>query len=95
MVDHNTVSRLLDNLTSEDLIVLGTELGLKYPHLKRMTSLLGDMVAAWLNGEDNVLTCSGPPSRASLSAALRSIGKAGIATIIEQGKQRSMLWWYL
>ena len=83
MADHKAVSQCLDDLTNEDLIVLGTELGLKYPRLKRMRFLLGDMVAAWLNREDYVLASSGPPSWASLMAALRNIGMIGIATAIQ------------
>ena len=62
---------------------LGGALGLEYPHLTRMPYLMGDLVAAWLNGEDHVMEKSGPPSWSSLIAALRSISQPGIANAIE------------
>ena len=39
----------------------------------------GDLVAAWLNGEDHIIEVSGPPSWSSLIAALRDINQPGIA----------------
>ena len=85
MSDHRTVTSHLEDLNTDQLIVLGGELGLNYPRMRRMTSLMSDMVAAWLNGDDNVLTTSGPPSWASLIRALGSIGHQGIAQRINEG----------
>ena len=53
-------------------------MGLKYPHLKRMTDHMNEMVAAWLNCEDNVTA----PSWASLISALDEIGLQGTANHI-------------
>ena len=55
---------------------MGVALGLDYPHLTRMEPLMGKMVGAWLNGEDNV---SDPPSWASLIKSLNDIKQRGIA----------------
>ena len=41
---------------------------------------LNDMVAAWLNGEDDVVT---PPTWATLVEALREIGQNGVADNIQ------------
>ena len=83
--DHYMVSGHLADLDNEDLITLGGALGLRYPKLKRMHYLLGDMVAAWLNEEDNVLRASGPPSWTSLVQALEDMGQPGIASRIQEG----------
>ena len=86
MADHFAVSEYLRPLLNEDLIRLGLALGLYYPHLHNMTrSLLNEMVAAWLNREDNVLSATGDPSWASLIQALRDIDQPGIAQRIEEG----------
>ncbi len=79
MADHFTVTRHLRDLSNEDLIGVGEALGLYYPHLRKMNPLLEELVAAWLNREDNVQSASGDPSWASLSKALRDIGQSGTA----------------
>ena len=87
MADHRAVTRHLRDLTNPELIDLGAELGLHYPSMRNMQSpIVGELVAAWLNGKDNVLRTSGPPSWASLIRALISIGHHGIARNIEEGK---------
>ena len=91
MSDHRAVTKHLEDLGHEELIVLGTELGLKYPRLRRMTSLMGELVAAWLNGQDDVLKASGPPSWASLIKALGNIGQHGIAQRIDKGMMITLL----
>ena len=68
-------------------IDLGGALGLYYPHLRKMSPLLKEMVAAWLNREDNVLSASGDPSWASLIKALQDINQAGIAKKIAEGME--------
>ena len=84
MADHYTVTRYLKDLSTEDIIELGEALGLYYPHLRRMSSLLKDMVAAWLNREDNVLSATGDPSWTSLIQALHDIDQSGIARRISE-----------
>ena len=87
MDDHHAVTRHLRDLTNPVLIMLGGELGLHYPSMKNMQSpIMGELVAAWLNGEDHVLTTSGLPSWASLIKALKCIDQPGIAHNIEEGK---------
>ena len=50
-----------------------------------MSPLPEEMVAAWLNGEDCVLSATGAPSWKSLIQALRDIDQPGIAQRIEEG----------
>ena len=85
MADHYTITKHLKDLSKDDLIELGEVLGLFYPHLRKMDHLLKDMVAAWLNREDNVLTASGDPTWASLIKALQDINQPGVAKKIEDG----------
>ena len=85
MADHFTITEHLRDLNNEDLMRVGGALGLYYPHMHRMNPLLEELVAAWLNREDNVLSASGHPSWASLIKALRDIHQPGIAQEIEEG----------
>ena len=82
MDDHHAVTRQLKNLTKADLIGLGTALGLYYPRLQKIggESLLDEMVAAWLIKADSVTKATGPPTWASLAAALEAIGHTGVAS---------------
>ena len=80
--DHSKVTRFLTDLTNEQLVDLGAELGLWYPHLQRMKTLPGDMVAAWLQMEDNITQS---PSWNTLAAALEAIHQKGIASTIRKG----------
>ena len=76
------VKKYLKDLSHEELIELGIALGLRYPHLRNMSRpILNEMVAAWLNGEDNVLSATGPPSWDSLRQALKGINQPGISLI--------------
>ena len=83
--DHFAVMGHLRDLGNEQLLEVGGALGLRYARMKRMTSLMSEMVAAWLNGEDDVLTISGPPSWASLIKALHDVGLNGVALAINAG----------
>ena len=74
----------LNTLDENQLIKLGTALGLFYPNLKKMKPLLGDMVHAWLNKADNVTNTSGTPSWKSLTKALEDIGQGGVASAIRE-----------
>ena len=85
MDDHFQVIQFLKNLNKEDLTNLGGALGLSYPKLRNMEPLCNDMVAAWLNKEDEVMDQSGEPSWNSLKTALRKIGQTGLADSITQG----------
>ena len=85
-VDHFQVSSLLKALNNDEVITLGTALGLDFNNLKRMTSLPDDMVGAWLRGDDNVIETSGPPSWESLATALDKTGHTKIAITIRRGK---------
>ena len=78
---HLQVTKALRTLLHPDLNTLGTALGLSYTLVKNMEhDKLNDMVAAWLRGDDDVVT---PPTWATLVEALREIGKNGVADEIE------------
>ena len=79
---HFQVTKALSTLLHPDLNTLGTALGLSFTRVKNMEQdKLNDMVAAWLNGDDDVVT---PPTWATLVEALREIGKNGVADEIER-----------
>ena len=61
MKDHHEVCQSLKNLSSSNIEQLGGALGLFYPTLEPMKSL-GQMVAAWLNRQDDVLNRTGEPT---------------------------------
>ena len=78
--NHFEVCQSLKNLGSPDVHRrLGGALGLLYPTLQRMSSFPDEMVAAWLNREDEVLQKSGEPTWSTLEDALRKIGQNGLA----------------
>ena len=83
--DYFEVCKSLKVLKNEELIELGTALGLDYTNLKRMKDLPGDMVHAWLNGMDYVLKKSGLPSWTSLVLALENISQGRVAFTIRKG----------
>ena len=76
----------LKNLSSADIQRLGEALGLLYPTLQKMSSFPDEMVAAWLNRQDNVLSCSGEPTWSTLEDALRKIGQTGLAEDVKTEK---------
>lgn len=73
----------MKNLDPDKLRDLGGALGLRYPKLRRMTNILDDMTAAWLNKEDIVLDKSGEPTWSRLVEALEKIGQKGVAKDIK------------
>ena len=81
MTDHPTIENFLEELDNEQVIGLGTSLGLLYPRVKKMKALPADMIAAWLRKEKNVTKS---PSWNSLVDALKDIGQNGIASAIEK-----------
>ena len=95
MADHYSVTKQLKDLSSEELIGVGGALGLYYPNLRRMNPLLEEMVAAWLNRKDNVLSCSGDPSWVSLVKVLQDLCHPGIAKTISDGKATVVRSWYI
>ena len=86
MDDHYKIITFLRDLNNNQLITLGGQLGLHHPSLTRMQDLPGDMAAAWLREEDNVLLTSGTPSWTSLIVSLETVGQRGIAYKIKQGE---------
>ena len=82
MKDHSKVVKYLENLNGRDLEQLSKALGLS---LRTTVPLVGELVCAWLNREDNVIERSGEPSWKSLESALCKIGQEGLATTIAQG----------
>lgn len=77
----------LKTLTNEELIGIGTSLGLRYTTLKKMKSdsLLHGMVHAWLRKDDEVTEVSGEPSWESLVIALKVNGLNRLAFDISRG----------
>ena len=86
--DHFEVCQSLKNLGSPNIHRrLGGALGLLHPTLKKMTSFPDDVVAAWLNRQDEVLQHSGEPTWSTLENALRKIGQTGLAEDVkDKGK---------
>ena len=89
MKHHFEISRHLRDLDNDQIVDLGAALGIKHPKLMRMRILPGDMVAAWLRREDDVLDV-GDPSWKILSEALKNCGQKGLAREIQQKYQRGM-----
>ena len=88
--DHFEVKSSLENLDTDKLRDLGGALGLRYPKLRRMTNILDDMTAAWLNKEDSVLYKSGEPTWSGLTEALEKIGQMGVAEDIKNEIQQGI-----
>ena len=87
MRHHYEISRHLKELDNDQIIEVGTALGMNHSKLKRMHSLPGDMVAAWLRKEDDVLE---NPTWKVLSEALKDTGQTGLAKKIQQKYQHGM-----
>ena len=87
MRDHYDISSLLLDLDNQQIVQVGLALGMNYAKLKRMRSLPGDMVAAWLRREDDVLEVGGIPTWKVLSEALKDTGQTGLAMKIQQKYQ--------
>ena len=85
MADLFEVTELLKIMTKNEMIQLGTALGLSYIRLQKMSIYPEEMVAAWLRQDYQVLKTSGPPSWTSLVTALKRINQSGIAEIIRKG----------
>lgn len=80
------VRRYLSQLSNANLMYIGVALGLSYYRLVRMNNSHDDMIRAWLNQEDNIITKSGLPTWNSLCVALRKRGHNAIAAKISKGK---------
>ena len=84
------VTEYLLNLKQTDIYYLGLTLGLTHPHLKNMessTTFREDMIAAWLQKEDQV-TRRGLPTWETLVKALRNdrVNQNGVADKIATDK---------
>ena len=90
MSHHRDVNRYLYDLDNEQIVSVGLALGLNYAKLKRMRSLPGDMVAAWLRREDSVLEV-GDPMWKVLWVALKDVGQTGLALKIQQEQQGGLI----
>ena len=87
IADLDDINGALKNLV--DWFPLGLELGLYYPTLKKIEKDYGktdrcvmEMIAAWLQQQDNV-SKKGVPSWAVLQTALREIGEIQLSDEIE------------
>ena len=80
------VRQYLGQLSNANLMYIGVTLGLSYYRLVRMNNSHDDMVRAWLNQEDNIITTSGLPTWNSLCVALCKCGHGAIAAKISEGK---------
>ena len=88
------VTNYLLDLGKTDIHNLGLTLGLHYPHLTKMggsETFRDDMIAAWLQKEDQVLK-QGVPSWKTLVKALRNprVNQTGVAERIEINKKIAM-----
>ena len=90
MKDHYDISHCLNDLDNQQLVQVGLALGMNYAKLKRMQGLPGDMVAAWLRREDDVLGVSGVPTWKALSEALKDVGQTGLAIKIQHKHQHGI-----
>ena len=84
------VTEYLLNLKQTDIYYLGLTLGLTHPHLKNIASsetFRDDMIAAWLQKEDQVIK-RGMPTWETLVKALRDrrVNQTGVADKIETEK---------
>ena len=91
MRHHFEISSYLKDLDDQQTVQVGLALGMNYAKLKRMRSLPGDMVAAWLRREDDVLEVSGAPTWKVLSEALKDVGQTGLALKVQQQHQHGLL----
>ena len=92
MKDHYEISHCLNDLDNQQLVQIGLALGMNYAKLKKMRSLPGDMVAAWLRREDDVLQVSGIPTWKALSEALKDVGQTGLSMKIQQKHQHGIIY---
>ena len=81
---HYEICRLLEDLSDEVLIKLGGQLGISNSELQRMSNFPREMVAAWLNRQDDILSCSGEPTWNVLIIALEQIRQNGIAKDVRE-----------
>ena len=78
----HAIKECLKDLSQDKIIEVGLALGLLYPSLRKMTMLPEDMIQAWLEKRDKVLSFSGEPTMQSLIIALESSRLAGTVDIV-------------
>ena len=84
-VDLSRICKYLRHLNQEDVVKVGTSLGLNYSKLRDLTAdkIPHEMVQWWLGKRDNVMEISGTPTLKSLVKALEENGFNGHAKSIE------------
>jgi hypothetical protein len=82
------VEKVIRDLTPQQVLKLGQELGLYFPTLKKMPqeSIHGDMVHAWLMKMDGVPEVGGDPTWRSLARGLAEQKLWGMVDIIKQSE---------
>lgn len=82
--DHNRIEHILKDLNNQQLLSLATELGLCYNNYRRKEEhLLGDIVAGWLNKDDNITKT---PCWQVLRQALKKCGHKGLSEKIKKSE---------
>ena len=79
---------MISELSPEDVILLGSALGLGHARLSRYggTTIHGEMVHLWLIGADNTRMIDPVPTWRAFARGLLDIGQRGIVMRIMTGK---------
>ena len=79
---------MINQLSPEDVSLLGSKLGLSYSRLSRYggTSIHGEMVHMWLIGADNTRMIDPVPTWRAFARGLLDIGQGGIVMRIRTGE---------
>ena len=85
-VNFSQICNYLKDLSLEDIVKVGTSLGLKYSKLCDLTAdkIPHEMIGWWLGKRDNVMEISGTPTLRSLINALQENGFNGHVKDIEE-----------
>jgi hypothetical protein len=85
----NSVQKVIHDLTPQQVLDLGEELGLYHSTLKRMPqeSIHGDMVHAWLMKMDDVPEVGGDPTWRSFARGLAECRLWGMVNTIRQSER--------
>ena len=82
------MEKVISDLTPQQVLKLGQELGLYRPRLKKMSQedIHGDMVQAWLTKIDGVPEVGGDPTWRSLACGLAELKFWGPVDIIRESE---------
>ena len=88
---------MISDLSPEDVILLGSTLGLSHACLKKYGDYVihGEMVHMWLLGADNTRMTDPVPTWRSFARGLLDIGLVGIVVRIMTGKLQRYLYLYV